>query len=183
MYEELMEYGRMLFELGLNNSHSGNMSGRENDYIYITRHGARLSHLTFHDIVKVHLKDKRWDEGASVETKVHRAVYQACPSLRAIAHAHPPHGIVLSLKNDIIKPVDMEGAYYLPDIPVFACPNAIGSDDVAANLPGLLATHRVVMVRGHGAFAGGKTLEEAVMYISVLESASRIIFLNSQLPQ
>jgi L-fuculose-phosphate aldolase len=183
MYEEFTEYGRLLFDQGLNNSHSGNMSVREKDYIYITRHGARLYNLTFNDIVKVHMQDDRWDEGASLETKVHRAIYRGCPAVKSIAHAHPPYGIVLSLDNDVIRPIDMEGAYYFSEIPVYACPQTIGSDEVAAHLPELLASYKVVLVRGHGAFAGGATLEEAAMYLSVLESACRISYLHRQLPR
>lgn len=181
MYEEFTEFGRLLFEQGLNNSHSGNMSAREHDAIYITRHGARLSRLTFDDIVKVNLNDELRDQGASVETKVHRAIYRTTPAIKAIAHAHPPYGIVLSLKNDVIHPIDDEGRYYLKEIPVYSCANTIASDEVAANLPALLSLHRAVLVRGHGAFAVGKTLEEATMYLSVLESVCRIVYLSGQM--
>jgi ribulose-5-phosphate 4-epimerase/fuculose-1-phosphate aldolase len=49
------------------------------------------------------------------------------------------------------------------------------------NLPRLIADHRAALVRGHGAFAGGKDLEEAAMLASVLESVSRIAYLHGQM--
>lgn len=182
MYEDFAKYGRILFEQGLNNSHSGNMSLRQDDAFYITRHGAQLGSLTFNDIVKVNLKDTQRDANASLEVKVHRAIYGAT-SFRAIAHAHNPHAIALSLHDDWITPVDAEGAYYLPRVPVLACGKSISSDEVAEKLPDLLTQYKAAVVRGHGAFAAAGTMEEAALLISVLESASRIIYLDRQLQQ
>jgi len=179
MYEDFIKYGRLLFEEGLNNTHSGNMSRRYGDSIYITRHGARSGDLGFNDIVKVNLYDESRDEGASIEVKVHRAVYIANPKIQAIVHAHPPYAIVLSLSSEKIVPIDMEGAFYMKEIPVLTkCETTISSDCVAENLPGLLGVYNVAVVRGHGAFAAGSSIEEAAMRLSVLESASRIIYLN-----
>ncbi|MDI6757108.1 MAG: class II aldolase/adducin family protein [Endomicrobiia bacterium] len=182
MFEDFIKYGRLLFDQGLNNSHSGNISSRKGESIYITRHGAKLGDLSFSDVVKVNLYDESRDEGASCEIKVHRAVYLANPKISSIAHAHPPHAIVLSLTDEKIKPIDMEGAFYMPEIPVLTkCEITISSNCVADNLPSLLGVFGATVVRGHGAFAVGKDIEEAVMRLSVLESASRIIFLNKLL--
>lgn len=179
MYDDFIKYGRLLFEEGLNNTHSGNMSRRQGDSIYITRHGARLGDLSFKDIVKVNLYDESRDEGASLEVKVHRAIYIANPRINSVVHAHPPYAIVLSLSSEKIIPIDMEGAFYMKEIPVLTkCEKTISSDCVAENLPSLIGVYGVAVVRGHGAFAGGVSIEEAAMRISVVESASRIIYLN-----
>lgn len=180
MYSDFIKFGRLLFEIGLNNSHSGNMSIRRGNQIYITRHGAMLGHLNVNDIVRVNLNDTSRDENASLEVKVHRSIYLNLPEVNAIIHTHPPYGIVLSLFQDTIKPVDMEGAYYLPEIPVLTeCSVTISSDCVRENLPALLKKSPAVLVRGHGAFCVGKNLEEATLYSTVLESACRIVYLFS----
>jgi ribulose-5-phosphate 4-epimerase/fuculose-1-phosphate aldolase len=74
---------------------------------------------------------------------------------------------VLSLNRDAIIPIDSEGLYYLPAIPVLSAADTISSDEVTAKLPELLKTNKSVMVRGHGVFSAGKTIEEAAMYASV----------------
>ncbi len=182
MYEDFIKYGKILFEQGINNSHSGNISIRKGDSIYITRHGARLCDLSFQDIVKTNLYDTSRDEGASCEIKVHRAIYLAIPENKSIVHAHPPHAIALSLRVEKIKPIDMEGAFYMTEIPVLTkCDITISSECVAENLPQLLATYKTAVIRGHGAFALGKDIEEAAGRISVLESASKIIYLDALL--
>lgn len=181
MFKEFIKYGKVLFYQGLNNSHSGNMSFRDGDSIYITRHGARLGDLSERDIVKVNLNDTRKDKKASVEVKVHRAVYLQNRGIRAIVHAHIPFGVVLSLKEKQIKPIDSEAGYYLSMIPVLACKKTICSDEVAKKLPQMLRNHKAVIVKGHGVFAEGKTIEEASMFASVAESACKIIYLSKLL--
>jgi L-fuculose-phosphate aldolase len=181
MFSDFAKYGRILFDQGLNNSHSGNMSFRQDFNIFITRHGARLCDITASDIVKVNLSDTNRDKEASVEVKVHRAVYLACPHIHAITHAHAPHAIVLSLNRSEIIPIDSEGLYYLPTIPVLSANETICSDEVASCLPELFKTHKSVMVQGHGVFSVGKTIEEASMYASVTENAAKLVYLKELL--
>ncbi len=179
MFEDMIKFGRELFIQGLNDSHSGNISVRRGDRIYITRHGARTGDLSFGDIVAVNLNDAKKDGVASMETKVHRAIYLGNPAAGAVIHAHPPHAIALSLKFDKIMPVDAEGEYYFPEIPVFSeCADTISSDCVASRLPAMFAKHKIVVVKGHGSFAAGKDLEEAYLYTSACESASKIAVLD-----
>ena len=50
-------------------------------------------------------------------------------------------------------------------------------DEVAKKMPELISKYKAVVVKGHGVFAAGKTLEEACMYLSVTENASKIIYM------
>ncbi|MBN1384911.1 MAG: class II aldolase/adducin family protein [Elusimicrobia bacterium] len=171
MFNDIIKFGRELLIQGINNSHSGNVSARRNNTIYITRHGARLGDLSYQDFVPVNLKDDKKDKDASVEIKVHRAIYLANPEASAIIHCHPPHAIALSLTCDRIIPIDMEGKYYLPEIPVI-------DECVAETLPQILSKHKIAIVKGHGSFAIGKNFEEVYLNTSVCESISKIIVIN-----
>jgi L-fuculose-phosphate aldolase len=110
---------------------------------------------------------------ASTEIGVHRAIFKGTGAL-AIVHAHPVHAISLSLLEDVIIPVDSEGAYLLDKIPVLDVKCTIGS-------PALLRNHKIAMVRGHGSFASGQTLEEAYHWTSCLENVCRIIYITRTL--
>ncbi|MFN3966487.1 MAG: class II aldolase/adducin family protein [Endomicrobiia bacterium] len=180
MYDEFIKTGKKLQKEELIHSTSGNMSIKKGDVIYITRTGSTLSDLKFSDILKVNLKDTKKDKGASVEVNVHRAIYNYNPEISAIIHAHPVYSIVLSFENKFIKPIDIEGEYYLQEVPViYWCKDTIGSECVESNIPNLISKHKIVIVRGHGAFSSGKTLEEAFCYLSVLESSCKIIYLRN----
>ncbi|MGD8352962.1 MAG: class II aldolase/adducin family protein [Pseudomonadota bacterium] len=173
--EEFTRVGRILFEAGLNNSHSGNMSVRLGDRIVITRRGAMLGELSEHDLVDVGLTAD--DSGialASTEVKVHRAVYSATSHL-AIVHTHPRTATALSMDRDFLIPVDEEGRYYFKRIPVLAVRASIGSDDLERELPPMLKDYPIAMVRGHGAFSVGGNLEEGLQITHAMEWSCDIL--------
>jgi len=172
---EFYSVGRALLELGLVGSHSGNMSIRHGSSLYITRHGAMLGFLETKDIIKTGMaRGSRGSEAASREKDVHRAILRDSGA-RAVIHAHPIYAIALSLVSDEIVPVDVEGSFYLPRIPVITFARASASQEMEDVLPRALKKSRAVMVRGHGSFAVGRTLDESLQFTSVLESSARIV--------
>ena len=52
-------FGKILYEQGLNHSHSGNISIRDGNEILIKRHGAMLGYLTKKDIVRINLNNDK----------------------------------------------------------------------------------------------------------------------------
>lgn len=174
MKERFFKVGRELGRLGLISSHSGNMSVRTDEGILITRRGAMLACLEDKDLVQAPFVGKA--EGASTELLVHQALY-AHTEAKACLHCHPPHAVLLSIYLKEINPIDAEGRHLLGKVPVVEVAESIGSREVAEALPPLMRDHKVVLVRGHGSFAIGEDLEEALMYTSTLESSARILYL------
>lgn len=178
MLEQFSRFGRELFLQGVNSSHSGNMSVRAGDRIFITRRGSMLSNMIEGDIVETGLReDDSHITLASTEIKIHRAIYLETSAL-AIVHAHPPFAIALSMDEDEIVPIDTEGIYYFKSIPVIDAGLTVGSDEVAEKLPPLLQNYKAAMIRGHGSFAGGQMLEEAFQWTSSLEASCKTLFLH-----
>lgn len=171
--------GQDLLALGLNNSHSGNMSARLGRALVITRTGGKLHRIEHGDLVETTLEGN--DPGvqrASRELPVHRAIYRKT-SAEAIVHAHPPHVVALSLACSHLHPLDVEGAYFFPKgVPIIAVANAVGSDEVAAAVPPLFEQFPIVVVKGHGSFAIGKDLDECLHWTSCLDNCARIILLS-----
>ncbi len=174
--------GQDLYASGLNNSHSGNMSVRNNRMMAITRSGSMLHRLEYSDIIETLIDGEDSQSAlASRERPVHRAIYLQTGA-DAIVHAHPPHLIALSLYCRSFMPVDAEGQYFFAHgIPVIEVNNAIASDEVAAKVAPLLRDVPVVIVRGHGTFAAGSSLEDCFHYTSSLEHSARIALINNQL--
>jgi len=173
MYEEFRRIGKVLFGLGIVGSHSGNMSVRAGDRMYITRRGSIIGDLREGDIIETGVNED--DSGivlASTEIKVHRAIYQNTPAL-AIVHAHPPYAIAMSMLCDEIIPRNTEGSYFYHKIPVVEAEMGVGSSESAKKVSGALKDYKGVILRGHGSFVHAKLLEDALSYTSVLESACR----------
>ena len=172
---QFQEIGRDLYVADLVSSHGGNISVRFGDRVIIKRRGAMLGRLKEVDLIETGLTKP--DSGvmlASTELVVHRAIYMTTPAL-AVVHAHPRMAIALSLSRDEIVPIDNEASYLLHKVPVITAEFASGSSEMVEKLPAALQEYKIVMLRGHGCFAIGQTLDEAFQWVSCLEEACQII--------
>jgi len=174
IYQQFCEVGRDLYEGGMISSHGGNISVRLGDRVIIKRRGAQLGRLKPHDLIETRL-DKN-DSGvalASSELLAHRTIYMQTPAL-AIVHCHPRTAIAFSLSRDEIVPIDNEASYLLKKVPVIWEEFASGTPEMAQNLAKVLQQYKIVMLRGHGSFAIGQTLDEAFHWSSTLEESCQI---------
>jgi L-fuculose-phosphate aldolase len=174
IYEMFRDIGRDLFTSNMISSHGGNLSIRLGDRVIIKRRGAMLGQLKPHDLIETRL-DKN-DSGvalASTELLVHRTVYMATPAL-AICHCHPRTAIAFSLSRDELVPIDNEASYLLKKIPVVTEEFASGTPQMAHKVAEALKNYKIIMLRGHGSFATGQTLDEAFHWSSTLEESCQI---------
>jgi L-fuculose-phosphate aldolase len=74
---------------------------------------------------------------------------------------------------DKVVPEDSEGEMLCPEILVVR--GDPGSQEIADNVALALVSSKLVIVRGHGTFAAGKTLDEAYIYTSFAEHSCRIL--------
>jgi L-fuculose-phosphate aldolase len=173
---EFERIGKRLFAEHLVGGNFGNISVRvNNDGFFIKRTGAYLD--TAGEPVFVPLYGDV-PQNASSEYRVHREVYRKT-DLQAIVHAHPPCAVATSLVMDEVIPEDSEGEMFSPKIPVV--PGAPGSQEIAQNVSDALMSSNLVIARGHGTFAGGKTLDEAFIYTSLAEHSCRVLLLKRNL--
>ncbi len=172
---EFERIGKRLFAEGLVGANFGNMSVRSGEGFFITRTGSYLDAPG--ELVFVPLSGPVPDT-ASSEYRVHREVYWLTDH-RALVHAHPPHAVACSLSRERIDPVDVEGTLFSPVIPVVAGPP--GSQDLAVAVARALTDARVVVARGQGTFAAGKSLDEAYIFTSLAEHSSQVLVLSNTL--
>jgi L-fuculose-phosphate aldolase len=176
--ERLRRVGRDLFLSNAVTARGGNLSVRDGDHIHITCRGAMLGHLADDDVVITLLEPGPGDAECSTELVVHRSVYLATDA-KAVVHAHPVHTTYRSLVEDEIHPIDSDARYVIGDlIPVLSPTSVIASVEAAEMLARVLATVPVAVLRGHGPFAVGPTIEEAFAKVSILEAACRILDLR-----
>jgi len=173
--EEFARIGKRLFAEHLVGGNFGNISVRQGDEgFFIKRTGAYLDVATVPVFVPL---DGPAPPDASSEYRVHREVYKKTPYL-AIVHAHPPMAVAASLVLDEILPEDSEGLMFCPKIPVV--PGDPGSQEVADNVARALVSGCLVIAKGHGTFAAGKTLDEAYLFTSLAEHSCRVLALKNK---
>ena len=171
---EFERIGKRLFAEHLVGGNFGNISIKKgNDGFFIKPTGAYLNVAT--ELVFVPL-DGDVPETASSEYRVHREVYRKT-NHTVIVHAHPPFAIAASLVMDKIVPEDSEGVMFCPEIPVIQ--GEPGTQEIADAVVNVLSRSNLVIARGHGTFAAGKTLDEAYVFTSLAEHSCRVLALKN----
>ena len=173
--------GAVLLACRCNNSHSGNLSLRDDERIIITRTGAMLGYLEADDLLVTSLEPTDDEKRrASIEWPVHLEIY-AATSHQAIAHGHALSATAVGWLTDRIEPIDVEGAYYFGHIPVLEHTPATASAELGKALAAVFAENAVVIVRGHGVFAVGESLERAAQRITSVNDSAELIIKARQL--
>ncbi len=183
IYEMFRDIGRDLFVSGLVSSHGGNISVRYGDRVIIKRRGAMLGQLKPHDLIETGL-DKN-DSGvalASTELLVHRTIYKMTPAL-AIVHCHPRTALAFSLSRDELVPIDNEASYLLKKVPVVTEEFPSGTPEMANKVATALQSYKIIMLRGHGSFATGQTIDEAFHWSSTLEESCEIALMAKMIDE
>jgi len=169
---EMQEVGRDLYRLALVTSHGGNLSVRAGHDMWITGTGTMLGRLEERHISLVRPGGHHEGPPPSSDTVLHAAVY-AVSGAQAVVHAHPRHAIALSFDTDVFVPGDLEGQLHLNEVPVVGT-GPLQVEQIAHALESKL----VVLLRGHGAYARGATLWEALHWVTALEESAHIAWLR-----
>ena len=167
--------GEDLFHGGLIVPGGGNLSVWTADGVLITREGASLHRLAGADLCLIARATAPPVATPSLDTPIHRAAYVRTGA-KAIVHAHPRHAVALSFEQAALVPDDLEGGHLLGTVPVVSHRRSVV--DVVAEA---LATAPIVVVEGHGSYARGATLDEAVRLSAVLEESAAIVWLRRAL--
>jgi L-fuculose-phosphate aldolase len=174
--EQVLGYARRLVDLGQLPWFGGNNSVRMGDQLLITRTsllGGREGNRQ--TVVTGIFEDDDATPWASSALPIHRAIYRTT-SAKAIVHAHPYHATLLTFFRDSIEPIDENGLIYLGSrVAVIAAPKRNAWNLVADELAAGIGEAGVVMLRWHGSFAAGDTLDQAMHKARAVEDAARFI--------
>ena len=171
MFREAIEIGKLLASSRLIDGASGNLSFRKGNRILITRSGVALDNLNEDSFVEVSLGEN--NEKASVDQNIHMEIYKRT-DYSAVLHCHGVFNVVLSLKFDVIKPLDLEGSIYFGEIPIVE--GKFGSEELAVRIAEVVKDKGVAIVRGHGIYAAGNSLRDAYNKASYVEHSCEVLY-------
>ena len=187
--EEIVRFGRSMFDRGLTGGSSGNISVRIEDGWLMTPTGSSLGNLDPARISKL-AEDGRLVSGdpPTKEHFLHRAMYEERSSAGAIVHLHSTHSVAVSCLPDVnpanvLPPLT---AYYvmkigkLPLIPYYRP----GDEGLGDAIRGLAGKHSAVLLANHGPVVAGKSLEAAVYATEELEETAKLhLLLHTHKPR
>ncbi|MEW5991967.1 MAG: class II aldolase/adducin family protein [Chloroflexota bacterium] len=173
--------GRRLAARGLIAAAEGNLSIRlAGDVLLTTPTGRRKDELGPDDLAIVPLDPATGPTPRgprpSSDIAIHRAVYGARPDVVAVAHAHLPVSMALTLVGEVPEPSALpETAYHLPVLPLVAF-GEMGSVELAGRVAEALAPPwpplpGAVLLERHGAVAVGSANGEGNRGRAAVEAA------------
>ena len=181
----ILQAGRRLGARGLISAGEGNLSVRlDDERLAITPTGRRKDELEADDIVVVRLGHAERDArsasglGPSSDLAIHLAIRAGRPDIGAVAHAHLPASMALTLAGEIPDPTALpETALLLPRLP-FVRFGEMGSADLAERIATALTDPPepfpdAVLLERHGAVAVGQDLVTAVDRLELVEVLCR----------
>jgi ribulose-5-phosphate 4-epimerase/fuculose-1-phosphate aldolase len=196
IYKIFRRVGDALRRVNGNNTNSGNLSmldPKDPDRFYVTATGSQIGALILRDIVPVRFSEVSWGDGrATTESNIHRRVL-GIPGVRACIHCHHIISTVMSFDSRerliflrylgedphgneefVFQPVDIHGASIVRGVKTGSYKQPVGSLEMENRIPKYLAEGPVTVVRGHGPFARGASLDECLRYLSVFESSATL---------
>jgi ribulose-5-phosphate 4-epimerase/fuculose-1-phosphate aldolase len=178
--EAIARWAKSMFDRGLTNGSSGNISVRLSDgRLLVTPTGASMG---FIDPARISLidSDGRLLDGdaPTKEIPLHSAFYETRHGAGAVVHLHSCHSVVLSVlpetdPDNVIPPITAYSVMKLGRVKLL--PYFMPGDPAMGDaVRGLLGKRCAVLLANHGPVVCGKDLDAAVYAMEELEEAAKL---------
>jgi L-fuculose-phosphate aldolase len=114
----------------------------------------------------------------SSELAMHLLIYRERPDVKAVCHAHPPHGTAFAVAGlPIDQPILSEVILTLGCVPL-ASYGTPSTDELTEAMQPLVKHHNALLMANHGAVAYGGDIWQAWDRLETLEHTARIAILS-----
>jgi methylthioribulose-1-phosphate dehydratase len=183
LLQELSVVAKRCYERGWSWGTAGNFSIRgQHGLIWQSPTGLCKGDLDVKLYVPVHLETEKtvdpWSTKPSAEMPVHAGIYKHDSSARCVVHTHPPRAVALSMDVDqfrfsnqeMIKALGFVSHKECCEIPILENPDPEAMKNYSSKVGlGMCPPAKLVVLKGHGVYAYGKTPLEALAYLEALE--------------
>ncbi|MHA2271495.1 MAG: class II aldolase/adducin family protein [Candidatus Hodarchaeales archaeon] len=179
--EEIVHFGRRMYDRGYVASNDGNISVRlDKDEFLVTPTGVSKGFMTTDSLVRVDGTGKPlFGQGrVSSEVKMHLAIYNHRPDVTAIVHAHPPYATAFAVARVPLTPCVLpEVVFSLGAVPLvpYALPS---SEDLARQVAEWSEKADALLLTNHGVVTVGTDIQSAYHKLESVEHFAHILWLS-----
>jgi HCOMODA/2-hydroxy-3-carboxy-muconic semialdehyde decarboxylase len=164
---------RAVGRAGLSHAY-GHCSARLDEAAFLVSPGKPLSLVGDDDALVRVRTDAPLPEAALPEVRLHQQIYRRRPDAGGIVRFQSPKLMSLSTLGRAPTARHGLGAYFAPEPPLWPDPRLVRDDAKAEAVAAMLGEARAVVLRGNGALAVGRSIEEATVLAWFLEDAARV---------
>ena len=177
---DLLRICHLLYERSYVVSSDGNVSVQLDDGRILATPTMTCKGRMTEDLIAVTDLDGRSlnNQRASSELTMHLLIYRERPDVKAVCHAHPPHGTAFAVAGLAIdQPILSEVILTLGCVPLaeYGTPS---TDELSDAMRPLIKHHNALLMANHGAVAYGSDLWQAFDRLETLEHTAKIAILS-----
>ena len=179
----IVEIGKLLYDRSYVVAFDGNVSIRLDENTVLATPTMTCKGRMTEDCLALTDMDGRalTDKKASSELEMHLLIYKMRPDIKAVCHAHPPHGTAFAVAGLAIdKPILSEVILTLGCVPLtdYGTPS---TDELTEAMKPFVEHHNALLMANHGAVAYGEDLWQAFDRLETLEHTAKIAILAKAL--
>lgn len=179
----IIEVGKLLYERSYVVSSDGNVSIRlDENRVLATPTMTCKGRMTEEGLALTDMEGNALnDQRASSELAMHLLIYRHRPDIKAVCHAHPPHGTAFAVAGLAIdQPILSEVILTLGCVPLtgYGTPS---TDELTTAMEPYVQHHNALLMANHGAVAYGADLWQAFDRLETLEHTAKIAILAKSL--
>ena len=184
--EEICEIGRRMYGRRMVAANDGNISVRLSaNEIICTPTGVSKGFMKPEQLCKMDVSGNVLEAaegfGPSSEVKMHLRVYQKCPDISAVVHAHPIFATSFAVMGRALdSPIMPEVIVNFGKIPLAPYGTPCTAEIPDAIEP-YLADYQAILLESHGALTWAKDLTAAYMKMESLEFYAELLYRTTQL--
>src|SRR5437868_4468360 len=176
---EIVRVGQLMYERSYVVSSDGNVSVRLDDgRVLATPTMTCKGRMTEDSLAVTDIEGKPLtDRKPSSELAMHLLIYKERPDVRAVCHAHPPHGTAFAVAGLAIdQPILSEVILTLGCVPLaeYGTPS---THELTEAMRPLVKHHNALLMANHGAVAYGSDIWQAFDRLETLEHTAKIAIL------
>ncbi len=185
--QEIVRVGKLLYDRGLIVATDGNVSARlDANRILATPSGLCKGFVEPEQLIIVDLDGNRIGPFNSAnrnlrptsEMAMHLEAYRRRPDVGAVAHAHPPISVALSIAGiDLAQCLIPEVIVTLGIVPTTQYATPSSEENVRA-IRDLIGGHDAIVLQRHGTLAVGRDPFDAFLKTESIEQMSRVAFMT-----
>ncbi len=178
---QICDIGRRAYDKGMGAANDGNISVLlDDDTLLCTPTGVSKGFMSPEMICRIDRSGASLEDNGrkpSSEIRMHLAVYDQRPDVRAVVHAHPVYATVHAIcGKPIVAQIMPESTIFLGAVPV--APYGLPSTpELAEAIVPALARHDALLLENHGALSCGHDLQSAWFKMEALEYYAKVVYL------
>ena len=179
----IIEVGRLMYERAYVVSSDGNVSIRLDDNRVIASPTMTCKGRMTEEMLAITDMDGKAlnEKKASSELEMHLLIYRMRPDVKAVCHAHPPHGSAFAVAGLALdEPILSEVVLTLGCVPLTAY-GTPSTNELTDSMKPFVAHHNALLMANHGAVAYGDDLWQAFDRLETLEHTAKISILSRAL--